>query len=39
MDEYDDYSKFKLENVMVANAKDNTHLELSIPNKKVKYVF
>ena len=28
LDEYDDYSKFKLENVMVANAKDNMHLNI-----------
>ncbi|AGF57801.1 hypothetical protein B0P06_003892 [Clostridium saccharoperbutylacetonicum] len=28
MDEYDDYSKFKLENVMVANVKDNMHLNI-----------
>lgn len=28
IDEYDDYSKFKLENVMIANAKDNMHLNI-----------
>ncbi|MDR3597711.1 MAG: DUF2357 domain-containing protein [Clostridium sp.] len=33
MDEYDDYSKFKLENVMVANVKDNMHLNSYNENK------
>lgn len=33
MDEYDDYSKFKLENVMVANVKDNMHLNIYKENK------
>jgi len=32
MDEYDDYAKFKLENVMVVNAKDKAHMNAYIEN-------
>lgn len=32
-DEYDDYAKFKLQNVMVVNVKDKMHLQAYIDNK------
>lgn len=33
LDEYDDYAKFKLENVMVVNVKDKNHLDSYLKNK------
>jgi len=33
LDEYDDYAKFKLENVMVVNVKDKNHLDAYLKNK------
>ena len=32
-DEFDDYAKFKLENVMVVNVKDEEHLKVYVKNK------
>jgi len=33
VDEYDDYAKFKLENVMVVNVKDKVHLKAYVDNR------